>query len=41
MVRISPPVLPDAGKSAIYRHKYGKYTALCEALDTVWDRFEV
>jgi hypothetical protein len=34
-------VLPEPGKSAVYRHKYGKYTALCEALDTVWDRFEV
>jgi L-xylulokinase len=41
MVRISPPVFPDTGKSPCYRKKYEKYTALCEALDTVWSRFEV
>ncbi|MDR1351836.1 MAG: carbohydrate kinase [Treponema sp.] len=41
MVRISPPVFPNPENSALYRPKYEKYTALCEALDTVWNRFEV
>jgi L-xylulokinase len=41
MVRISPPVLPDKNKSALYRKKFEKYNALCEALDTVWNRFEI
>jgi L-xylulokinase len=36
MVKISPPVLPDKGKSQIYRRKFAAYTAFCEALDTVW-----
>ncbi|MDR0759954.1 MAG: carbohydrate kinase [Treponema sp.] len=41
MVRISPPVYPDPQNSALYRPKYEKYAAVCEALDAVWDRFEV
>ncbi|MDR1419339.1 MAG: carbohydrate kinase [Treponema sp.] len=41
MVRISPPVAPDGGTFPIYRQKYEKYLAVCEALDTVWNRFEV
>jgi L-xylulokinase len=41
MVRISPPVLPDTGKSPVYRRKYEKYSAAAEALDAIWNRFEV
>jgi L-xylulokinase len=41
MVRISPPVPPDPKNSPIYRQKYKKYSAICGALDTIWDRFEV
>jgi L-xylulokinase len=41
MVKISPPVLPDKSKSRIYRKKFEKYTAFCEALDTVWEQFGV
>jgi L-xylulokinase len=41
MVRISAPVLPDKGKNTVYREKYEKYIALCEALDGVWNRFEI
>jgi L-xylulokinase len=41
MVRISAPVFPDKKAAALYRPKYEKYTAVCEALDTVWRRFEV
>jgi L-xylulokinase len=41
MVRIAPPVAPDPSKAGIYRKKYEKYRAVCEALNAVWDRFEV
>jgi L-xylulokinase len=41
MVRISPPVLPDGANFPAYRKKYGTYAAVCEALDHVWNRFEV
>jgi L-xylulokinase len=41
MVRISAPVIPDSGVFPVYRKKYEKYTAVCGALDTVWNRFEV
>ncbi|MDR1149079.1 MAG: carbohydrate kinase [Spirochaetaceae bacterium] len=41
MVRISPPVYPNPKASSVYRSKYEKYTAVCNALDTVWNRFEV
>jgi L-xylulokinase len=41
MVRISPPVLPNRAVFPVYRQKYEKYAAICGALDTVWDRFEV
>jgi L-xylulokinase len=41
MVRISSPVSPDLAAALHYRSKYEKYTAVCEALDTVWNRFEV
>jgi L-xylulokinase len=41
MVRISPPILPNRNNGSIYRQKFEKYTAICEALDTIWDRFEV
>jgi L-xylulokinase len=41
MVRISDPVYPNAALSPVYRKKYETYRALVDALDTVWDRFEV
>jgi L-xylulokinase len=41
MVRISRPVYPASATALHYRSKYEKYTAVCEALDTVWNRFEV
>lgn len=41
MVRISSPVYPDSKMATLYRSKYEKYTVLCDALDTVWNRFEV
>jgi L-xylulokinase len=41
MVRMSAPVFPNVKNSALYRPKYGKYTAVCEALDTIWNSFEV
>ena len=41
MVRLSSPVYPDSNMAAFYRPKYEKYTALCEALDGAWNRFEV
>jgi hypothetical protein len=40
-VRIAEPVYPDLKMADIYRAKYEKYTAVCAALDTVWNRFEV
>jgi L-xylulokinase len=41
MVNISAPISPDPKASAIYRGKYEKYSAVCDALDGVWKRFEV
>jgi L-xylulokinase len=41
MVRIASPVYPEAKAILCYRAKYEKYTAVCDALDTVWSRFEV
>jgi L-xylulokinase len=41
MVRISAPVIPDSGTFPVYRKKYEKYTAVCGALDTIWNHFEV
>jgi L-xylulokinase len=41
MVRINTSVNPIEKNRALYEPKYKKYTALCEALDTVWHRFEV
>lgn len=41
MVKIAKPVYPDPAKAEIYRRKYEKYNAICAALNTVWDRFEV
>jgi L-xylulokinase len=41
MVRINEPVNPIKANSVLYQPKYEKYAALCEALDTVWPRFEV
>ncbi len=41
MVRVNPPVLPDMERNRVYQGKFAKYTALCKALDTVWDQFAV
>jgi L-xylulokinase len=41
MVRISDPVYPETKMSLHYRPKYEKYNAVCDALDKVWERFEV
>jgi len=41
MTRIAPPIDPDPEAAAIYRRKYEKYAAVCDALDGVWHRFEV
>jgi L-xylulokinase len=41
MVHISSPVYPNSGLAALYRSRYEKYTAVCKALDTIWNRFEV
>ncbi|MDR2630353.1 MAG: carbohydrate kinase [Spirochaetaceae bacterium] len=41
MVRISSPVYPEIRLSLQYRSKYEKYTLIGEALDKVWNRFEV
>ncbi|MCL2318532.1 MAG: FGGY-family carbohydrate kinase, partial [Treponema sp.] len=41
MVKISAPVQPNAGTFPVYRKKYETYTRISDALDQVWDRFEV
>ena len=41
MVRIDTPILPNPEKVNIYKRKYEKYTSICNALNTVWDSFEV
>lgn len=41
MVRISERVYPNLENTAIYQKKYEKYIAINNALDTVWEQFEV
>jgi L-xylulokinase len=41
MARISKPVLPNNNPFPVYRKKYETYTAVSEALDQIWDRFEI
>ena len=41
MVHISGVVYPDPEKVPVYQKKYEKYCAVRDALDTVWNRFEV
>lgn len=41
MVRINPPVVPDAERNKIYEKKYKKYIAVSEALDTIWNSFTI
>ena len=41
MVHINPPVQPNMEAHQIYNEKYRKYTAIVQALDTVWKEFEV
>jgi len=41
MVRVNAPVMPDWDRNRIYQEKYGKYCAVRDALDSVWDTFAV
>jgi L-xylulokinase len=41
MVRVNPPIAPDAERSRMYQGKFAKYTAVCNALNAVWDQFAV
>jgi L-xylulokinase len=41
MVRVSGAVQPNEENFSAYRKKYETYTAVCGALDRIWDRFEV
>lgn len=41
MVHITGRVEPNPEAAAIYQKKYEKYTAVCAALDTVWDQFKI
>jgi L-xylulokinase len=41
MVRISPPVQPKSSSFPVYRKKYETYESVCEALDGIWNRFEI
>jgi L-xylulokinase len=41
MVHVNAPLMPNPQKAEIYEKKYQKYKALCNALDTVWDKFTV
>ena len=41
MVTLSDTVAPTPEAAALYEEKYKKYTAVKEALDTVWDHFKV
>ncbi len=41
MVRVNPPVQPDAGRNGIYAQKYQKYAAIRDGMDKIWDMFTV
>ena len=41
MVRVNSPIAPDPARNRMYRGKFAKYTAVCNALNTVWDQFAV
>lgn len=41
MVRVSSRVYPDPGRVEIYNKKFERYMAVSDALDTVWEKFEV
>ena len=41
MVHINEKILPVSGHTAIYEKKYQNYLAIQDALDGIWDRFEV
>jgi len=41
MVKISPAIQPDEKMSRVYNKKYETYKSICEALDGIWNRFEV
>ena len=41
MVRVSGRTEPDPARAAIYQKKYERYMAVSDALDTVWDKFEI
>jgi L-xylulokinase len=40
MTRVNPPVDPSPA-TKIYADKYAKYDAVCAALDTIWEKFEI
>ena len=41
MVRVSSRVYPDPDRIDIYNKKFERYMAVSDALDTVWEKFEV
>jgi len=41
MVCVNNPVLPDKINSEIYEKKYKKYTAITDALESLWDSFTI
>ena len=41
MVNIKEPVLPNPDRVAIYERKFAKYQAINQALDGIWNHFEV
>ncbi len=41
MVHVRERIMPDLERSKIYREKYKTYCAVRDALDQVWDRFQV
>ena len=41
MVRVSSRVYPNPDRIDIYNKKFERYMAVSDALDTVWEKFEV
>ena len=41
MVRINSRVYPNPDRVEIYSKKFQRYMAVSNALDTVWEKFEV
>lgn len=40
MCRVSPAVVPDPGRSELYRQKYAMYLKTAESLDGLWDSMQ-